>query len=82
MSKRFKELTEQAPEAQDEYTCPAIDAAIEQLEGLRKSNTRLRDSVSYWESKCMEVCSELDALTKPKRKTKRKPKKKHYYHEQ
>jgi len=82
MSKRFKELSEHAPEAQDEYTCPEIDAAIEQLEGLRKSNTRLRDSLTYWESKCREVCNELDDLTKPKRKPKRKPKKKHYYHEQ
>lgn len=68
MSKRFKELIDQSPEGQIKYTCPAIDTAIVQLEELRESNTQLRDSALYWESRCKEVCDELDELTKPTKK--------------
>lgn len=72
MTKRFNELKERAPEAQTEYTCPEIDAAISHLEELRKSNTKLRDSAAFWESRCIELCKELDDLTKPKRKSRRR----------
>lgn len=71
MSKRFDELNEQAPDPQSEYTCPAIDEAINKLEELRAMNTKLRDSATYWESKCQEVCEELDEIAKAKAKRKR-----------
>jgi predicted nuclease with TOPRIM domain len=71
---RFKELTEQSPDPQSDYTCPFIDAAIEKLEELRAMNTKLRDSATYWQSKCEELCEELDEIEKAKAARRRKRK--------
>jgi hypothetical protein len=71
MKSRYDELTEQAPDPQSDYTCPFIDKAIEELEGLRAMNTKLRDSATYWQEKCRYACEELDEIEKAKAKRKR-----------
>ena len=65
-AKKFRKLTRQAPNKIPDYTCPAIDQTInqintltKQLERLRSQNAKLRHAAEYWQGAAEDLCDEF-----------------------
>jgi len=54
----WSKIRKKAPKV-PEITCADIDAIINQLEKLRKTNEQLRESGIYWHDACKEAVRDL-----------------------